>query len=251
MRTDSSQTNFRLSGSDLKIIACISMFADHFAVVFDFSGMTELILRDVIGRLAFPIFAFLLVEGFLHTRNLRRYFFSLLGLGCLSEMLYDLAAFSTGIRQEALVKQNTLFTLSLALLMLFCIRWMEDFLNGTKKEALPFGKASDYTTVFLISAGIICCFGAAAQVLHLDYGFTGIACIGAMYLFRINTVQSVFWGCVCLNLDFFSVPGAFLSLLPLSRYNGTRGRQNKWFFYLFYPLHLLFLLGLKALFDFL
>ncbi len=236
MFTNSVQTNTTLSGSDLKILACVSMFIDHFAAVFDLTGPAELLLRHLIGRLAFPIFAFLLAEGFLHTRNLKRYFAGLFLLALLSEIPYDLAfSGSSGLLPEC-TQQNTLFTLSLGLLMLYCIK---------KTEALLLRRASVSTLIFPAQLLVILLFAAAAWLLHLDYSFLGPACIGAMYLFRANRFQAALAGCACLNLDFLSMPGAFLAVLPLSRYNGTRGKQRKYLFYLFYPLHLLLLVLLR------
>lgn len=232
MRTDSVQNRLRLSGSDLKLLACASMLIDHTSRVLGFSGTVKLLFQDIIGRLAFPIFAFLLVEGFLHTRNLRNYFAGLLLFALLSEIPYDLAVTGNEGLLPELTRQNTLFTLSLGLLLLYCIK---------KAEALLFCKGSAFDTVSVVRFLIILFFGSAAQLLHLDYGFVGQACIGAMYILRADPLQSAFWGCVCLNLEFLSMPGSFLSLLPLSCYNGTRGKQQKYFFYLFYPVHLVLL----------
>lgn len=237
MRTDTVQNRNRLTGSELKLIGCASMLIDHFAKCFDFTGTANLICCHLIGRLAFPIFAFLLVEGFLHTRHMKRYFLSLFLFAVLSELPYDLAINGSGRLFPEFTCQNTLFTLTLGLLMLNCIK---------KAEALYANRTSAYTLISVPGILVILVFGAACQLLHLDYGFIGMACIGAMYLFRATYNGAAFWGCICLNLEFFTMPGAFLSLLPLSLYDGTRGKQMKYFFYLFYPLHLLLLFLLKC-----
>ncbi|MDO4616390.1 MAG: TraX family protein [Lachnospiraceae bacterium] len=236
MGTQSVQNNRTLSGSDLKTIGCISMLLDHFAVMMKYTGPTEMILRNLIGRLAFPIFAFLLVEGFLHTKNLKKYCLSLLLLALVSEVFYDLLQSGSNRPVPELSHQNTLFTLSLCLVMLTCIK---------KAEALLVRKASADSLILFVRLLLILTFSAASELLHLDYGFLGPACISAMYLFRMDRLRAVSLGCLCLNLNFFTMPGAFLALLPLSRYNGTRGPQNKFFFYLFYPMHLLFLVLIR------
>ncbi len=238
MRTEFEQKTIRLSGSSLKLIACISMLADHSAKIFGFTGAAELLFCDVIGRLAFPIFAFLLTEGFQHTGNFRKYFSGLLLFALLSEIPYDLTVSEAEPQILNFTHQNTLFTLCLGLLMLACIK---------KAETLLYSKASAYTLISLADLTIVISFAFGAQFLKVDYGFIGIACIGAMYLCRMDTLRAAFFGCVCLNLEFFSIPGAFLSLIPLSAYDGTRGKQRKYFFYLFYPLHLLFLGAINLL----
>ncbi|MDO4490648.1 MAG: TraX family protein [Lachnospiraceae bacterium] len=256
MRTNQEQIRIRFTGNELKLLACLSMLTDHTALVFGFSGPAEFICRHLIGRLAFPVFAFLLVQGFLHTGNSKRYFQNLFLFALLSELPYDLALFCGANSRETasfsgflqlldpkllsgfFTHQNTLFTLSLGLLMLLAIK---------KTEALLLRRASAYDRISLARLLVILLFGSLSQRLGLDYGFMGMACIGAMYCFRGSRKQAAFWGCICLQLDFFSMPGAFLSLIPLSLYNGERGRGRKYFFYLFYPLHLLLLTGIKVL----
>lgn len=238
MGTNLAQNQNTLTGSNLKLLACTSMLIDHLSLVFGFTGVADLIFRQLIGRLAFPIFAFLLVEGFQHTKNIRKYFAGLLLFALLSEIPYDLTIMGTGSLLPEFTHQNTLFTLCLGLLMLLCIK---------KAEALLFDRASAYDRISIVRLLVILSFSLIAWLLHLDYGYMGLTCIGAMYIFRTSPLQSAFWGCICLNLEFFSMPGAFLSLLPLSLYNGKRGKQRKYLFYLFYPLHLVLLFALKKL----
>ncbi len=238
MGTSTVQNKRTLTGSDLKVIACISMLLDHAGRILQLTGWPALLLCQIIGRLAFPIFVYLLVEGFLHTGNLRKYGSNLLIFALLSEIPYDLALKgSTGFLPEY-TGQNTLFTLFLGLIMLCCIK---------KAETLLYSKISAYDLCMIARILLILLFGAAAQFLNLDYGFAGMACIGAMYIFRADPRQAAFFGCVGLNLDYLSNPGSFLSLLPLSLYDGSRGKQNKYFFYLFYPGHLILLLLLQHL----
>lgn len=241
MCTKPVQNLNKLSGIDLKVIACISMLIDHLAYVCGLTGIPEMIFRNLIGRVAFPVFAFLLVEGFLHTKNLQKYFTGLFLFALLSEVPYDLIFAETRQHLPEFALQNTLFTLSLGLLMLWSIK---------KAEALLYNRTSALSTIRLTQTGIIVVFALISQLLHLDYGFAGMACIGAMYMFRFNRTEAAFWGCIGLNLYFFSMPGAFLSLLPLSRYSGQRGKDLKgfkYFFYLFYPVHLLLLAAMSRL----
>lgn len=237
MNTISVQKKYRLSGSDLKILACVSMLIDHAALIFSLSGPAALICRDMIGRLAFPIFAFLLVEGFLHTKNFRKYLTGMLLLAILSELPYDFAL-SGATHFPELHRQNTLFTLSLGLIMLWTLKKAEESLTE---------RSSAHSIFHYYQLLIILPFAALAYVLRLDYSFMGPLCIGIMYLFRFQPLNEAFWGSIMLNLNMLSMPGAFFSVLPISRYDGTRGKQNKYFFYLFYPLHLLLLALLQKM----
>lgn len=81
----------RLDGTVLKLIACLSMFIDHLGAVC-FSGMMGF---RIIGRLAFPIYCFLLVEGAVHTRNMKKYILRMGIFALISEVPFDLA-FITG-----------------------------------------------------------------------------------------------------------------------------------------------------------
>lgn len=236
MGTISVQNSYRLSGSDLKVLACMSMLIDHTANIFAFSGLADLVCRQMIGRLAFPIFAFLLVEGFQHTRNFRKYFSGIFLLAVLSEIFFDLTISENAGLLHAWQNQNTLFTLSLGLLMLRTIK---------KAEELLLERSSTHSMFNMYQALVMLPFAAAAYFLHLDYGFFGPLCIGAMYIFRFSPAMASFWGCTALNLNMLSMPGAFFSMIPISLYDGTRGKQLKYAFYLFYPLHLLLLFSLK------
>lgn len=247
MNTGFIRHTYRINGlteNALKIIACLAMFLDHLVKAISLPAATTFICSAVIGRIAFPLFCFFLTEGFLHTRNIRRYLLRLLLLAFLSEIPFDLALSGTLYAPQ---HQNTLFTLFLGLSLLFCIRRIES--RGGLSYRLS------VLCIFLL----FLVFAAAAYFLRTDYGAQGIACITAIYLFRTRIPAAgkkktqplfpVFWGCVMLNLDFLSEPAAFLSLLPLVFYNGRRGSSAwKYFFYLFYPLHLLLLYLLAEFF---
>lgn len=236
-----------LSGSSLKWIAIVTMLIDHIGASLiegylmnthghspyhGFASLTydqmmgwyflDLVLR-CIGRIAFPIFCFLLVEGFLHTKNVKKYALRL-GLFCiLSEIPFDLA-----FRGEVFCwdYQNVFFTLLLALLGI----WGMDVIQ--KK-----------CNLFL---GMLCVFGAAvaAELLHTDYGAFGVIFIALLYLFHSRKLlRNVLGAGMLLTYGGIEVVGA-LAFLPIAFYNGSRGRQPKYFFYAFYPVHLLLLAAL-------
>ena len=215
-----------LSGSTLKLTACAAMLTDHACKVFLSPGSPAyLLLSGLIGRTAFPLFCFLLVEGFLHTRSRIRYGRNLLLFALISEIPFDLAIYR---RPFFLLHQNTLFTLFLALLMLVCL----------EKACTKFSSRSSQAAAKLV---IILAFAAAAWLLHTDYDALGIGAVAAIYLLRGYGFLSGIMGCLVLNLTSFSNAGAFLSLVPLACYSGRRGWKLKYAFYLFYPAHLLLL----------
>lgn len=117
---------FGLSGSALKVIAMISMVIDHIALYLLEHGTVLYETMRCIGRIAFPVFAFLIAEGFIHTRSRYRYFFTLLGFAVISEIPWYLLNGADGT-------YNVMFTLALGLatlmvLEIFCnVVWYWDF----------------------------------------------------------------------------------------------------------------------------
>ena len=224
-----------LSGNELKIIACVSMFLDHFAKVFqaELTPFLYFILDSIIGRLAFPLFCLLLAEGYFHTRNLRRYMLRIALLALVSEIPFDLAM-SGQVPDPGW--QNTVFTLLLGLMMFFV-------LDRIRSKSSP-----NLLSAMLLQMLTIAAFAASAWALHTDYDIFGIGALACFYylngrIFK-NPVTADLWACFCL----FQEPAAFLSLLPVSAYNRTRGKAGmKYFFYFFYPLHLILLVLLHEI----
>lgn len=203
-----------LNGFTLKMIAITSMLIDHIGAVL----LTQYTVLRMIGRLAFPIYCFLLVEGFSHTRNVRKYELRLLLFAFISELPFDLAFHGT-LWYPAY--QNVFFTLALGILALDLFERMEE------RHMRVLG-------IVLVLACV-----AAAELLNTDYGGGGVLIIYFMYLFREYPIQKyislailswVFFGwleCVCL-----------VAIFPLLLYNGRKGPSAKYVFYAFYPVHL-------------
>lgn len=220
MLTDSSKG---LSGNALKIIAILTMFLDHMGAVLIKSGALNRVLR-MVGRMAFPIFAFLLVEGFLHTKDVKRYGLRLLLFGFLSEIPFDLAVFN---RPFEISYQNIYFTLFFGLIALAGFQKYEDGKSLWKQAAVLIG------------------CGFAATVFHTDYGAFGVIFIVLLYMTRQNPRMRTFIGALALVWE---LP-AILAFIPINLYNGKRGNLSlKYVFYGFYPIHLLFLWGIWRLF---
>lgn len=233
-----------LSGSNLKWLAIIAMFIDHFAAIilkngfimyapyqmFSDSQFAVLVgcyeMFHAIGRLAMPIFCFLLVEGFIHTSNKKRYLGRLLAFALLSEIPYDLA-FGAGVLDFN--QQNVLFTLFLGLLLLTIMQKL-----GNKALAL----------LLMVFTAV------AAYYLNLDGSYYGIVTIFLFYALRQNNLAkclSVIAWQIAISLFFqepllsWSALFAALAVVAVWFYSGKRGGGLKYFFYIFYPAHLLLL----------
>lgn len=245
---------FGFSGTNLKIIAVATMSIDHIGAILLETGLLPKITSSIlgghsaeylpsdytfwanadmvfrlIGRLAFPIFCFLLVEGFLHTRSAARYALRLGLFALISEIPFDFAVYNKLFANDM---QNVFFTLLLGLLALIGMQYMAQLLE---QYAPKFR--------FLSVLPLIFC-ALLAELLHTDYSAFGVLLIGALYLSRQNRKQQCIIGAIGTAWE-ITAPLAFL---PIYFYNGERGKPNlKYFFYLFYPLHLLLLGAIRNL----
>lgn len=220
-----------LSGSTLKIMAMVSMLIDHTAAVLlgslltgDLFNKVNWVMRYFIGRFAFPIYCFLLVEGFQRTHDRKKYIFRLFLFALLSEIPFDLA-FHGEI--WTLAGQNIFFTLGLGVIMMAGMEWVERKYRNI--WAVHMGRC----LVFLVTAVI-------AEMILCDYGANGIIAVALLYLFRRNKTEQIIAGCVAFAWE-ITAPIAFI---PIAFYNGKRGLILKYVFYAFYPIHLLLLYGI-------
>ena len=219
----------RLDGTVLKVIACLSMFIDHLGAVC-FSGMMGF---RIIGRLAFPIYCFLLVEGAVHTHDMKKYILRMGIFALISEVPFDLAFYH---RLVYTGHQNVFFTLGLGLLAIWFLEHPIEHLDIP--DVL-------YKLLVIIAVGLI------AEFFNTDYGFTGIAVICIFYYLRGQPQLKYPIAAILLaamgGVEFYAV----LALIPILLYNGQRGRQTKvmqYGFYIFYPAHLLLIAALYHLF---
>lgn len=263
------------TGTDLKLAAMAFMFIDHIGAiilercfVFTQTGeinssvyAVDMILR-LLGRIAFPIFCFLLVEGFVHTRNRKKYLRSLLIFSVISEIPFNIALSGSIFFPQ---NQNVFFTLSIGLIAMELYGRLFNTEKGDKKR-------------LAYAFGIAACL-LVAQLLRADYGFFGVALILIFYVLRGSGARLFFvagvWlfiGSAILNTLLY--PAEYMSLLRdygfsetllvflsggitevfgilsfgfLAKYNGERGTLpfSKYLFYIFYPVHL-FILGIIA-----
>ena len=184
----------------------------------------------IIGRLAFPIYCFLLAEGFQKTHNVKKYLGRMFLFALISEIPFDLALSGRLWDTEY---QNVFFTLFIGLMVIAGLRLVDQRLAGTETWRKLAGVG--------LYAVIIVAGSALALVLKTDYSFKGILAITVLYLFRSRRKAQVWAGVIVfLLMDGLEMIAA-LSFLLIWFYNGERGRQNKYFFYFFYPVHLLLL----------
>lgn len=222
-----------VTGGTLKIIAIISMTIDHFAAAvilymintghygsFGYERLKSIYgICRLVGRIAFPIYCFLLVEGFWYTSNRKKYAIRLGIFAIISEIPFNLAFFDKLIHIQ---HQNVFFTLLIGLLTIMAMDYFES--GEVKKEKN-----------FIISR-LIMVFGfLAATLIKVDYSGFGVIAIVIMYLFHEKKLMNCLFG-ACIFAWEKSAPLAFI---PLYFYNGKRGRQLKYFFYAYYPIHLL------------
>lgn len=220
-----------ISGSTLKIIAMISMLIDHVAYILVApslirNGIEEplytvfKVMRGV-GRSAFPIYCFLLVEGFQRTHDRKKYALRLLLFALISEIPFDLAFYGTLLECEHC---NVFFSLFLSLILMILMEEAEKHINNLW---VLFGV---WIVVFLAGA-------ACAELIHCEYGAKGIVAVVLLYLFRKNKTEQLLAGCVAFSWEIEALP----AFLPIAFYNGKRGIKLKYVFYIFYPAHLLLL----------
>ena len=207
-----------LDSFQLKCIAIVSMALDHTGAVL---YPSQIWLR-CLGRIAFPIFCFLIVEGFFHTHDVRRYMGRLGVFALISEIPYDLAF--RGVPLEY-AHQNVFFTLLIGIGMMVLLE---------RNREWP------------VKAVILLFAMWLAVLIRSDYNFRGILLIFVFYIFHesrwLAMTAGGFW-----NFLYQGVIQKYgvLSVLPLALYNGERGRKMKYFFYIFYPAHLLLLYGIS------
>lgn len=184
----------------------------------------------IIGRFAFPIYCFLLAEGFQKTHNVKRYLGRMLLFALISEVPFDLAFSGKFWNMQY---QNVFFTLFIGLMVLAGLRLVDQRLAGPETWRKLAGVG--------LYAVIIVAGSALALALKTDYSFQGVLAITVLYLFRSHRKTQIWAGVIIfLLMDGIEMIAA-LSFLLIWFYNGARGRQNKYFFYFFYPAHLLVL----------
>ncbi len=219
-----------LSANQLKLIALVSMTVDHIGVLL----FPENLLLRCIGRLAFPIYAYMLAEGCRHTRNMTRHFWTVAVFALAVQVVYS-AAMAT-LYQCILVA----FSLSIGLI------WLLQNAQSKKTARAWCAFGGGVAAVLFITEGLPLLLRGTD--FYVDYGFLGVLLPVGVYLGRTKQEQLGIAAVILLALSARLGAMQALGLLSvglLALYNGTRGRYKlKYLFYIYHPAHLVVLWGI-------
>ena len=230
-------SNIRLSCNALKLIACIFMLIDHigYGILHNYmiahameiapdQYKTLNTIYEVcrgVGRLAFPIFCFFLVEGFLRTHNVYKYASRLLVFAIISEVPFDLGLYGMMFKWD---HQNILITFFIALLMLVSLRYLQSNVLGLSRPV-----------VYLTLVCAVVAFGDVAYLLKTDYSWKCMLLVAVLYIFREAGTARLLCGAVSTCWEKY----APISFLLLYFYDPEVRPKHKYAFYIFYPLNFL------------
>lgn len=248
----------------LKLIAILSMTIDHIGAAVGttytdgkmyLSGIIPkniYFICRVIGRIAFPIFCYLIVEGYHHTKNIRKYALRLFIFALISQVPFSLAFFKSPFEFET----NVYFTLFFGLICVYLADYSKEKISKykeTKDNKLFFSCIFAYFAIIIIMVISI--------LLHTDYSAYGIMLILLFYYFQIDYPLSdkedlikfieLFASIAIFTYAFSSTIELFalFALIPIAFHNHKKGPSLKYVFYAYYPVHLLLLYGIYTIFH--
>lgn len=244
----------------LKMIAVITMVIDHSSyyvaknpqlnISFLMFGYPLSTIMNIIGRIAFIIYAFLIAEGCKHTRSMEKYMFRLLAFAFVSEIPFDYFLGNRYVNQInplatlSFGYQNVFFTLFLGALAIYIYIKIKEYANFPKPVNVLLGIIACYTIAVI------------ADIFHTDYGRSGVIAIFSVFflqdLFENPYIKKSMGVAVVFifSIYMYGIPGSvsgvyaiggLLGVLCVLLYNGKKGRNMRWIFYAIYPLHLLIL----------
>jgi hypothetical protein len=248
----------KLTGCAIKIIAVITMLIDHVAASlieprfgwidanvswFPAGALTVDHVMRYIGRIAFPIYCFLIVEGMTYTKSKFKYARNMLIFALISEVPFDMAFLSSYMDWS---HQNVFWTLLLGVLAIWGLQYTDENCRKVNRAVNSDGSVTETVAGYTgqgIAIRLVATFGtmAVALLFRTDYNLMGVAAILVLYLLRGRQLLQCIVGALFF---FFCVEiywTVFIAFFVLLFYNGKRGRQFKYFFYGFYPVHLLIL----------
>ena len=238
---------YGLTTFSLKVIAVLSMLIDHIGLFFLRDYEEIYWICRAIGRLSFPLFCFILVEGYFHTKNRMEYAIRLGVFAFISEIPYNLMYG----RLIYLEKQNVMFTLFIG----FMVIWALDLIIGyaVKYPKIILDKIGMNLMNIILETVVIVLGLAMAGFLETTYSYPGVMLIIAFFVLRKNWLGQVAVNGI-FNIAMFDLNvqwvGVF-SLLPMALYNGKPGcRKGKYFFYWFYPVHLVVLITIRIILNY-
>ena len=238
------------NGNTIKILAAVLMCIDHMGLML----FPDKLWLRMIGRLSMPLFAFTIAEGCRYTKNKWKHFFMIFGLGAFCQLVYFIVDPTT-------VYLGILITFSISILLIYALQFAKKSLFD-KEEKIWMKCAA--CALFL--GGVVATY-FLAQAITIDYGFWGIMLPVAASLFDFHRIPAptiltkldvlpirvlcmaipmipMLWMAMTINITIYSLCAIPILLL----YNGKKGKYNmKYFFYIFYPLHLALLEGIYML----
>ena len=230
-----------LTNNQLKIIACISMFFDHLGVM----CFPKILVFRIIGRIAFPIFAFMIAEGCYYTKNKLKHLLTIFILGVIMQIVLYFAMNMTDF------SIFLVFTVSIILIYLF------EYLDNNIKEKNILMTIITSVLFLSLTIGLIW-YTNNYTYFVMNYNFYGIIIPVNIYIIKkyfkkyhiILSAITIIIGSIlhAIHLKFYVNILAIFGVMLLFLYNGKRGKSNlKYFFYLFYPLHFVLIYGIQLL----
>lgn len=223
----------RINGYQIKIIAFISMAIDHFAVIFFNNSVlygdviidtnyeeVYYVLRGI-GRISFPLYAFLLIEGIKHTKSIMHYVFRIFMFAIISEIPYDWGVSGKVVNIQ---HQNIFFELLLGIVVVSIFQLCE--------------KKMRWIGNLVVKILLSMMFMYISEYFRIDYGYVGILVIIMFYLID-NKNLSIIVACLLLSCMLKDELFAWLAVFPIAMYDNTRGHYKKYTFYMAYPIHLI------------
>ena len=214
-----------LSGTAIKIIALVSMTFDHFGAIL----FPEIMFFRIVGRIAMPIFAYMIAEGCVYTKNKTKRFLLIFLLGLICQVVYYFAYPTWNL--------NILIDFSISILIIYSLQYATK-LGKWQGWLLPLG-------LTLLTS--FCVYELPKYVgggtLYFDYGFFCIMSPVFVYAFKDKRLKLLVLALALLPISLYSILYiqwySYLALIPLALYNGQRGKYKmKYFFYIYYPVHI-------------
>lgn len=213
-----------LDASALKIFAMFFMVIDHVGAIM----YPDILWMRILGRVSFPIFAFFVAEGYVHTRNVRKYMLRMAVFAVITEPVFDYAFFGRLTTEH----QNVMVTFLVALIGLGIRDKIENIKCDTSIELYK-----KIAVVFILLAFLL-----VAEYSNTDYGCYGVILVYIYYMLHNRFIEKHIWASLLLIFGWTGIQQySAISTIPLMMYNGKRGIGMKYLFYVFYPLHLLVL----------
>lgn len=227
-----STKRFQLTSNQLKLLALVTMTCDHVGLLL----LPQYRILRIIGRLAFPIFAFMIAEGCRYTSHRARYLGMVFGVGVLCQIVYLIAMRS--------LYQCILITFSLSIALIYCVRWARE--RGIWRWCVCL-----CAFLFVYFLCELLPLRLSGTDYGIDYRFTGVLLPVLIYCFpsRWGKLFAAAVGMMLVSAQMGGIQWFSLAALPLlALYGGQRGKAKlKYLFYIYYPLHLVVIWAIRML----